>query len=263
MKGFRSRLLLSAAILMGGLAGVALPAAAQTDQQYPGATDVTPPSGQRNVPSPTVPPPPPAQTSSSPFEGITAFGKNLADKGVYLQLGYTYDFNANVSGGNYTGVAPTGELYFGTVLDLQKLFGIRGASFHITFDERSGYGLNGYVGTQGPLEANSGPTRATRLSEFYWEQAFDNDRLDITVGRTNPTLDFATNDIACEFISSIICAQPGSWYFSNDNDAYPASTWGSRINFVPAPNYYIRTGAFEDNPSQLGPNQNGFNWNVE
>ncbi|HEX2941766.1 MAG TPA: carbohydrate porin, partial [Rhodopila sp.] len=94
-------------------------------------------------------------------------------------------------------------------------------------------------------------------------QAFDNDRLDITVGRTNPTLDFATNDIACEFISSIICAQPGSWYFTNDNQAYPASTWGSRINFVPAPNYYIRTGAFEDDPSQYAANQNGFNWNVE
>ncbi len=148
------------------------------------------------------------------------------------------------------------------VLDLQTILGIPGASFHVTFDERNGYALNSIVGTQGPLQSNSGPTRATRLSELFWQQAFFEDRIDVRVGRMNPTLDFATSDFACQFVSSILCAQPGSWYFSNSNQSYPVSTWGGFINVVPAPNFYVRAGIYDDDPSQANANQNGFNWNV-
>jgi porin len=158
---------------------------------------------------------------------------------------------------------PTGELFFGTVLDFETMFGLTGSSFHITFDERNGYNVNGIAGTQGPLQSNSGPTRAIRLSEFFWEQGFDNDRIDITAGRTNPTADFATSDIACQFVSSIICAQPGSWYFSNNSIAYPTSVWGGRFNVVLAPNVYIRAGVFDDDTKQLNTDQHGFTWNTK
>jgi porin len=197
----------------------------------------------------------------SPFAGITAFGQTLKDKGVYLQLGYVYDMNSLVSGGLKRGTIPTGELSFGAIFDLQTIMSIRGTSFHITFDERSGFGLNGNVGTQGPLEANVGPTRSIRLSEFFWEQAFDDGKIDIRVGRTNPTLDFAVSDISCEFVSSIICSQPGSWYFSNNNDAYPASSWGGFLNIAVTQSVYFRIGVYDDDPSFGGAN--GFNWNVE
>jgi porin len=211
------------------------------------------------------PSPPPAATppQTSPLSQITMLGKTLQDAGVYLQLGYTLDLNSLVSGGFKTGTMPTGELFFGTVLDLQKILGIPEGSFHITFDERSGFSLNGNVGTQGPLEANSGPTRAIRLSELYYEQGFYHDRIDIRVGRTSPTTDFATSDIACEFVASIICAQPGTWYFSNGNNAYPSSSWGGFLNIAATPHVYFRAGAFDDDPSQSLPNQNGFNFNVK
>ncbi|HYZ24669.1 MAG TPA: carbohydrate porin [Rhodopila sp.] len=207
------------------------------------------------APQPQAPPPP-----AAPFPQVAEFGKSLADRGIFLQLGYTYDLDALVSGGLKTGAFGTGELYFGTVLDLQKIMGLQGASIHITFDERSGYNVNANVGTQGPLQSNSGPTRAIRLSQFYWEQAIDNDRLDIQVGRTNPTTNFATSDIACEFASSIICAQPGSWYFSNSNQAYPVSTWGGFVNFLVNPNVYVRAGAYQDDPRQAGTDEQGFSW---
>jgi porin len=199
---------------------------------------------------------------TGPFAGITALGQTLKNDGIYLQLGYTEQIGAVVSGGLKTGTMPTGELYFGTVLDLQTILGIPGASFHVTFDERNGYTLNSIAGTQGPLQSNSGPTRATRLSEFFWEQAFFEDRLDFRVGRMNPTLDFATSDFACQFVSSILCAQPGSWYFANSNQSYPVSTWGGFVNVVPAANFYARAAVYDNDPSQGNPNQNGFNWNV-
>ena len=161
-----------------------------------------------------------APADTGPFAGVTALGQTLENDGIYLQFGYGEIVAGLVSGGLQTGTFPTGELYFGTILDLQTILGIPGASFHVTFDERNGFAPNANAGTQGPLNNNSGPTRATRLSELFWEQAFFNDRIDIRVGRTNPTLDFFTSDVACQFVSSIICAQPGSFYFSNNSINY-------------------------------------------
>ena len=201
-------------------------------------------------------------TDTSLYADVNSVGKKLKDSGIYLQLGYGEIVASLVSGGFQTGTFPTGELYFGTILDLQTILGIPGASFHITFDERNGYAVNANAGTQGPLNSNSGPTRATRLAEFFWEQAFFSDRIDIRVGRTNPTLDFFTSDVACQFVASIICAQPGSFYFSNNSNNYPVSSWGGFLNVVPAPNVYVRTGVYDDDATQPLPNQNGFTWNV-
>ncbi len=254
-------------ILAGLITSFAGTAQAQT------STDTTAGTGKQSKPAPTTlppaegqqvsnPPPPPARSFLAP---ITDFGQYLKANGIYLQLGYSEAILSNVDGGNTRGTYPTGETYFGGVLDLQTIAGIPEASFHITFDERNGYGLSGggpnfATGTQGPLQANSGPTRVVRLSEFYWEQGFDKDRIDIIAGRTNPTSDFATSLIACNYVSSVICAQPGSWYFSNNNAAYPASTWGARINVAPAPDFYVRAGVYENDLGVFNPKDNGFNW---
>ena len=221
---------LRAVMLAGLLAGLSGAAYAQT------STDTTSPTGKKTPELPVAPapaegqqvvrppPPPPTDPVASALAPVTDFGQTLKTHGVYLQLGYLENFLANVSGGRETGMYPDGELYLGTVLDLQTIAGIPEASFHITFDERNGPNVNRAAGTQGPLSANHGPTNVMRLSEFYWEQGFAKDRVDIIVGRTNPTADFATSLIACNYVSSIICAQPGSWYFSNNNPAYPAAS---------------------------------------
>ena len=257
---------LSASAFACALSATGVPALGQTtNTPSKAAPDTVGPQGRPPNAAPTTPPAPAPGPlpSTSPLAGVTAVGETLQQKGIYFQLGYTEDFSSVVSGGLKKGTMPTGELFFGTVLDLQTMFGLTGSSFHVTFDERNGYSVNPLVGTQGPLQANSGPTRAIRLSELYWEQGFDNDRIDIIAGRTNPTFDFATSDVSCQFVSSIICAQPGSWYFSNNNEAYPASTWGGRINVAVTPHVYVRAGVFDDDPSQLGTEEHGFTWNTK
>ena len=186
-------------------------------------------------------------------------GKSLADKGVYFQMSYVGDILANVSGGRHTGAYYAGEFSFGTTLDLQKLAGITGGSLHIVFDERSGNSVSPAVGTNFGLAGNHGPNNVIRLANFYYEQALFHDRLDITAGRTNPTADFATSAISCQFLSNIFCAQPGIWYFGlNDNQPYPQSTWGGRVNFQITPEVYLRVGGYQDDPTQVIGQ--GFTW---
>jgi porin len=169
------------------------------------------------------------------------------------------DTLANVSGGNQKGNLYAGELSFGATLDLQKLIGLQGGSLHITFDERSGNNASTFAGTNFGLAGNHGPNNVIRLANFYYEQALFHDRVDITFGRTNPTADFATSAISCQFLSNILCAQPGIWYFGlNDNQAYPQSTWGGRVNFQLTPEVYLRVGGFEDDPTQV--EGQGFTW---
>ncbi len=144
---------------------------------------------------------------------FATLGKSLADKGIYLSLSYVEDILANVSGGRNTGVYPAGELALGATFDLQKMAGITGGSLHIQFDERNGKSVSPAAGMAFGLTGNNGPNNVIRLANFYYEQALLHDRIDITAGRTNPTADFATSAISCQFLSNIFCAQPGIWYF--------------------------------------------------
>lgn len=65
-----------------------------------------------------APTPPPSATSATPGLESSSFlpaVSNLADTGIYLQLGYTEDIFCGVAGGDKNGVATIGELVFGTV----------------------------------------------------------------------------------------------------------------------------------------------------
>ena len=205
---------------------------------------------------------PAAAAPASPFGAVSAFGQNLAKDGIFLNLSYIEDLSSVVSGGQKTGTMPIGHATAGVVFDLQTLMGITGASFHVTFDERNGESINGIAGSpSGLLQSDAGPFK-TRLSEFFWEQGFDHDRLDITFGRTNPTSDFAFSDISCSFVG-LMCAQPTTWYFNNAAIAYPSSTWGGRVNFAVTPEVYVRAGVYQHDSTAGDFNNMGFNWNWE
>jgi porin len=190
---------------------------------------------------------------------LATLGKRLGDQGIYLSGSYVGDIQANVSGGRQTGTIFGGELALGLTLDLQKMAGLTGGSLHIQFDERSGNSISNFAGTNFGLTANHGPNNVIRLANFYYEQALFHDRLDITFGRTNPTADFATSAISCQFVSNIFCAQPGIWYFGlNNNQPYPQSTWGGRVNFQITPEVYLRVGGYQNDPTQV--QGQGFTW---
>jgi carbohydrate-selective porin OprB len=207
----------------------------------------------------------PAVPSASPFDSVIQFGQSLAKQGIYLNLSYNEDVSSLVAGGQKTGTMPIGQAAVGAVFDLETILGITGASVHITIDERNGEPIGTYGGIAGTgaiLQADAGPIKY-RLSDLYWEQGFDHDRLDIKAGWTQPTFDFDFSDVSCTFVSSYICAQPGSWYLNNPNQPFGTGELGTRVNYQLTPHIYVRAGLYDDDPSQGGFMPAGTNWNIE
>jgi porin len=203
-------------------------------------------------------PPAPMPPPTGPFAGITSMGQSLAQQGIFLgPLSYIEDLSALVSGGQKNGVMPIGHATVGAVFDLQTMFNIPGASIHVVIDERSGISISGIAGTSTIPQTQAGPTKP-RLSDLFWEQGFDNDRLDIAVGWLQPTAQFDFHDLSCTFVSASICSQPGSWYLMNNDQSFGTGEWGGRVNFQITPQVYIRGGVYQDNPIAGGFAENGF-----
>jgi Carbohydrate-selective porin, OprB family len=78
----------------------------------------------------------------------------------------------------------------------------------------------------------------------------EDDPLWLLVERINPTTDFATSDISCDFASNITCAPPFAWYLNNSGAAYPVSTWGARAAIKPTLASYFRIGVYQHEPFQ-------------
>jgi porin len=206
----------------------------------------------------------PAANPLPMFDSVTAMGQAMAQSGIYVSLGYVEDFSWLTTGGQpgKTGGHPIGHATAGATFDLDKLAGISGASVHVIFEERNGISLGEASGVGSiPIQADAGPVKY-RLTQFYWEQGFYNDRIDIQVGRTEPTLEFAISDLSCQFVASILCAQPGTWYFSNNNGAYPASEWGGRVNLAITPQIYAKVGVYDDSLAEQRFTNAGFDWNT-
>jgi porin len=187
-------------------------------------------------------------------------GEVLKNSGIYLNAGYVNDILGNVSGGNTTGTTSTGDAFVSADFDMNTIAGIPNAAVHVIFDDRTGRNVNTLAGTQFGLSGQNGPSDTVRLSEFSWDQSLFDDHVRLLVGRINPTAEFATSDLSCNFVSNITCAQPFAWYVNNSGVGYPVSTWGGRITFKPSLPTYLRIGVYQDDPSQGDVNEHGFNW---
>jgi len=240
-------------------------AMAQSPSSRPSPLEISLPASALELPSP---PSQPADTTPSgylfSFTHIgRAFGQTIKNDGIYLRGAYINDILADVSGGNERGTTGTGDAAFGVDLDLSKIAGIPDAAIHVTFDDRTGLNASTHAGTFFGLSGENGPSDTIRLSEFSWDQSLFHDHLRLLLGRINPTADFATSDISCEFVSNITCAQPFAWYVDNSGVANPVSTWGARATIKPTLPTYIRVGVYQDQPFQNDITEHGFDLGFE
>lgn len=116
--------------------------------------------------------------------------QQLAAWGIQFNLTYIGETFANPVGGVRNGAIYTGRLDIGTTIDLEKLVGWGGATFHANAFQIHGDGLSrSYVGNL-MLVSGVEALPASRLYEFWVEQALLGGRLQVRVGQQPSDIEF-------------------------------------------------------------------------
>ncbi len=238
--------------------GVGMARAADSNTPLP-ATNNAP----QLVPSPVnQAPPPPTGFLFDPGAPLAAFGKTLADNGVFLK-GFSSDVLFGVPSGGARNIDVFyNEVFYGADFDMQTIAGVPGMVIHFSLDSRFGgfpQGVDNLTGFSEGFLAGTGPDNNTRLNEFSIDEHLWNDHIRFVVGRTTLASYFATSELYCQFVSPT-CSNmvPFNWSSNSNNPFWPISTWAGELAIWPTPNYYVRVGASESNVSQYG--HAGFPW---
>lgn len=182
-----------------------------------------------------------------------ALGQDLANYGIYLN-GRTLQQAVDLtSGGLKRGTSYEGFNLFGIDLDMNRIAGIKGGSFHFLFNDLAGLPPQQYSGSFLLWNRAWAYSAAPRLNEFSYEQSFLDHRLDIRVGRLPVGTEFDFSSVYCEFIWGI-CATPTAYTVVRGYPAYLASSTAGVAKVDLTHHVYFNVGAYEDEPwmAQVG-----------
>ena len=145
-----------------------------------------------------------ADTAPAKKEATKDTREILADAGYQFSLIYIGEGLANISGGMRTGAIYTGRLDLGTTIDLEKVAGWTGATFHANMFQIHGDGLSrSYIGNL-MLVSGVEALPATRLYEFWVEQKLLGGKLAVRVGQQASDIEFIDSSYDDIFINSAL-----------------------------------------------------------
>ncbi len=173
----------------------------------------------------------------------------LGNYGVSLGLSETSEVFGNATGGIHQGAAYNGLLQVSLGVDTQRAFGWEGGIFNISAFQI--HGRNIQTDNTLTLLPPSGAqaSRATRLWEAWYQQAFLNNRVDVKIGQQSLDQEFFTSQGSSLFINTA-----AGWPLIPSVDqyaggpAYPLASLGVRVRATPLNNVAVLFGVFDDNP---------------
>jgi len=212
-----------------------------------------------------LPPAPMTDARTSPLTGtalqpVVNLGQDLLGAGVLPRLRYVDAFAANPTGGLSQGVDNSGVVMFGADVDLGRVAGVPGATFHASFAQLYGHELStDHIGSRTKVQSYYYPYKQFEMTELTFEQSLFGDRLNLLVGRANATGEFARDSIGCRFenvadcpfeLTQLVAGFPG----------FPYVNWGGRVRVRPTTATYVKAGAYETN--SIRNRNTGFDWGL-
>ena len=175
------------------------------------------------------------------------FGQQLADKGVYLTGRTLQQSISEVGGGLKRETFYEGFNLLGVDLDINRILGIKGGTFHLLGNDLAGLPYQTFSGSTYVFNRAFAIGAGARLNEFSYEQQLFNNRLDLRVGRLPSQTDFDQSQTYCEFIYAI-CAVPAGFVFDRGLPAYLTASTGGEAKVDLTHHFYFNGGVFEDEP---------------
>jgi porin len=196
---------------------------------------------------------------------LQQFGQTLQDNGVTIISRYRGESAANPIGGQRQGAEFAGELNLGANFDLEKMVGLNGGSMQVMFTERMGNNLSGTsINNSVAVQEIWGDGQTYQLTYLTYTQKLFNDAVEIKVGRMDIYPNMVLGSLYCDFESTAFCAAPDILQFDGNVGAsyYPLPVWGGRVIFNFTPNFYLKTGIFQNAPNLNPVKDHGFDWST-
>jgi porin len=187
----------------------------------------------------------------------------LAAWGITPSVRYATDLQANVLGGRRRGPAYAGELSIDVDLELEKLLGLRGLTFHTSGDWASGRNLSDDIGNVFTV-AQFFEGRQLRLYTLFLQQWLMDGRIDIKVGRFGTGDNFLTAPLGLSVVNEAVnpitvAVQQNVPGFTSD----PNATWGGRLILRPRDTVSLSAGAFYSDPTLDQLTANGTEFGID
>jgi porin len=185
------------------------------------------------------------------------------EHGIYPRMNWVSDMLGNPVGGKKHGFREFDNLFLSLDADLSKSIHAPGTKFHTSFSQRSGTNLSQRdIGNIfNVAQVCCGAT--FRVVDFYLEQPFDHERLNIRMGRVAAGDEFLASPLYGLFVQNAIDGNPVSIFYNAPGmTAYPTATWGTRIRVRPVEQWELMMGFYNGDPT-LGENdKHGMDWSM-
>lgn len=173
----------------------------------------------------------------------------LQSVGITFNLQETSEVLGNVTGGIHTGADYDGLTTASLSLDTEKAFQWSGGTFDVSALQIHGRNLS--TDNLATLQTSSGieASRATRLWELWYQQAFLGGKADVKFGQQSIDQEFIVSQYAGLFVNTMMGwpMLPSADLFAG-GPAYPLSSPGVRVRAQPSDTLTVLAGVFDDNP---------------
>ncbi len=204
-----------------------------------------------------------------PFEIITPFGdwlglrSSLKEFGISPDLNLEIDTAGNPVGGERRGFTEASNLGLNLLADLDKIAGVKGASFLVQFSMRWGNSLSKqYIGNAFDTQQDFGGETFRVVDVAYQQKLFD-DRLEVRIGRISANDDFQVSQYDYFFMQNGFDGNPVGIYFNAPGmSAYPNATWGTLVKVRPTRRTYAMVGIYNGDPAVRDNDRHGVDFTM-
>ncbi|MGA7982460.1 MAG: carbohydrate porin [Chromatiaceae bacterium] len=177
-------------------------------------------------------------------------------QGVTINLNYTTESMANVSGGEIEGGTYADNIALDFTFDLQRLMGIPNTTLLMKVSKRDGASVSSKF--IAPSEGGNTFTvqelyggQNVKLANVQFNTKLLDNRLDLAYGRLIANDDFLRSDLYCQFVNNSFCGSPKPVFLQNPFTftAYPLATWGGRVRYdTPSRTWTVQAAIYDGDP---------------
>lgn len=212
--------------------------------------------------------------ADTPFQLVLPQGHLLGDwyglrtwlegHGVTPGVTFVTDALGNPTGGVRQGFRGASNLGVDLRFDLEKLAGLAGGSFQVSFSERFGSSLSAEdIGNVFTVQQVFGG-QTYRIVDAAYQQRLLGDRIELRVGRIAAGDDFLVSPYNYVFVQNGFDGNPVGVFFNAPGmTAYPNATWGGVVKARPTERMYVMGGLYNGDPAIRANRHHGADWSMD